>query len=141
MKDEAFLDSNVLVYFFDERDIRKQNIAMELINSLTKTRTGQISTQALQEYFNVITKKLKCDKMQVRKDVENYARIFPVHSNRLKDILSAIDISIRTQFSFYDSLIIAAAKATSCNIVYSEDLNDGQMVDGIKIINPFKETV
>ncbi len=141
MKDKAFLDSNVLVYFFDERDIRKQNIAMELINSLTKTRTGQISTQTLQEYFNVITKKLKCNKKQVCEDVENYARIFPVHCNRLKDIFSAIDISIRTQFSFYDSLIIAAAKATSCNIVYSEDLNDGQMVDGIKIINPFKETV
>ena len=42
MKDKAFLDSNVLVYFFDERDIRKQNIAMKLINSLTKTRTGQM---------------------------------------------------------------------------------------------------
>ena len=116
MKDKAFLDSNVLVYFFYERDIRKQNIAMELINSLTKTRTGQISTQTLQEYFNVITKKLKCYKTQVRKDVENYARIFPVHCNRLKDILSAIDISIRTQFSFYDSLVKVTNSLNQCSL-------------------------
>ena len=49
----------------------------------------------------------------------------------------AIGISIRTQFSFYDSLILAAAKALNCDVVYSEDLSHGQLVDGVRIENPF----
>ena len=70
--------------------------------------------------------------------VEYYSAAFPVHCNNVQDILAAIKISISTQFSFYDSLILSAAKAENCAIVYSEDLNDGQEVDGIKIVNPFK---
>ena len=70
--------------------------------------------------------------------VEYYSAAFPVHCNNVQDILAAIKISISTQFSFYDSLILSAAKAENCAIVYSKDLNDGQEVDGIKIVNPFK---
>ena len=61
-----------------------------------------------------------------------------MHTNTVKDILEAITISIKNQLSSYDSLIIAAAKAEGCETVYSEDLNDGQEVDGVKIVNPFK---
>ena len=66
-----------------------------------------------------------------------FSAAFPVHCNTVKDVLTAISISIKTQFSFYDSLIVAAAKAENCDIVYSEDLNNGQEIDGIKIVNPF----
>ena len=139
MNDKVFLDSNILVYCSDGNDIQKQNMARTLIESLVRKNKGQISTQTLQEFFHVVTRKLKNSKEDTKKDVEKYAKIFPVHTNTLKDILSAIGISIKTQFSFYDSLIIAAAKAEGCSIVYSEDLNDGQTVDGVTIINPFKE--
>ncbi len=137
MRDKIFLDSNILVYCFDGNNSRKQNIAQGIVDKLVDTKNGQISTQSLQEFFNVVTKKLNCTKEDAKKSVEYYADAFPVHANTVKDILAAISISIKTQFSFYDSLILAAAKAENCNIVYSEDLNDGQEVDGVKIVNPF----
>lgn len=139
MKDRVFLDSNILLYFFDKLDVRKQKTAEALVSSLVKSKKGQISTQTLQEYFNVVTKKLKCDKLKAKDAVEYYATAFPLHINTVKDILAAITISIKNQLSFYDSLIIAAAKAEGCGTVYSEDLNDGQEVDGVKIVNPFRQ--
>ncbi len=138
MKDKAFLDTNILVYCFDERDLQKQQVARELVKTLVKTKRGRISTQSLQEFYNVVTKRLKCDKNAARLDVERYAKMFPVNNNTPKDILRAISINIQTQFTIYDSLIIAAAIAEGCEVVYSEDLNDGQSVDGVQIVNPFK---
>ncbi len=138
MSGKAFLDTNILLYCFDNADSRKQELARNLVNSLLDVDSARISTQTLQEYYNVITKKLKCDKKEALKNVERYSEIFPVHTNTVKDILSAISISVKNKLSFYDSLIIAAAKAEACGTVYSEDLNDGQKVDGVKIVNPFK---
>ena len=138
MSGKAFLDTNIRLYFFDEHDTRKQEISRNLIGSLVKSKKGLISTQSLQEYFNVVTKKLKCNKADAQKDIEYYSTIFPVHTNTVKDVLEAIKIIIKTQFTIYDSLVLAAAKAEKCEIVYSEDLNDGQEVDGVKIVNPFK---
>ena len=138
MSGKAFLDTNILLYCFDNADSRKQELARNLVNSLLDVDSARISTQTLQEYYNVVTKKLKCDKKEALKNVERYSEIFPVHTNTVKDILSAISISVKNKLSFYDSLIIAAAKAEDCGTVYSEDLNDGQKVDGVKIVNPFK---
>jgi len=138
MSGKAFLDTNILLYCFDNADSRKQELARNLVNSLLDVDSARISTQTLQEYYNVITKKLKCDKKEALKNVERYSEIFPVHTNTVKDILSAISISVKNKLSFYDSLIIVAAKAEACGTVYSEDLNDGQKVDGVKIVNPFK---
>ena len=137
MSGKRFLDSNTLVYCVDEDDKQKQQTARGLVASLLNDRTGRISTQTLQEFFNVSVKKLKRNKSTGQKDVTDFADAFPVHTNTVKDILEAITISIKDQLSFYDSLIIAAAKAEGCEIVYSEDLNDGQEVDGVKIVNPF----
>ncbi|MBQ8681202.1 MAG: PIN domain-containing protein [Treponema sp.] len=138
MSDKVFLDTNILVYCSDENDIQKQKKAREIVESLLKTHSGVISTQVLQEFYNVSTKKLKTEKSLAMKDVEDYSVAFPVHNNTPKDILSAISISISTQYTIYDSLIIAAAKAEGCDVVYSEDLNDGQVVEGVKIENPLK---
>ena len=138
MNGKAFLDTNILLYCFDGNDSRKQELARVLANSLLESDSGIISTQTLQEYFNAVTKKMKCDKKAALKDVKWYSESFPVHVNTVKDILCAVGISIKAGFSFYDSLIIASAKAEGCKIVYSEDLNDGQVVDGVKVVNPFK---
>lgn len=138
MSGKAFLDSNIFLYCVDESDLQKQNLARNLVSSLIKTRTGIISTQTLQEFFNVSVKKLKRSKEAAQKDVEDFVTAFPVHANTVKDVLDAIKISIKTQFTIYDSLVLAAAKAEKCEIVYSEDLNDGQVVDGVRIVNPFK---
>ena len=110
MSDKAFLDSNILVYCVDERDINKHNLARQLVQTLIDNENGCISTQTLQEFYNVLTKKLKNDKDMALQDVIDVSDAFPVHCNSLRDILSAIRINIKTQFSFYDSLIISAAK-------------------------------
>ncbi len=138
MSGKAFLDTNILLYCFDNADSRKQELARNLVNSLLDVDSARISTQTLQEYYNVLTKKLKCDKKEALKNVERYSEIFPVHTNTVNDILSAVSISVKNKLSFYDSLIIAAAKAEGCGTIYSEDLNNGQKVNGVKIVNPFK---
>ena len=140
MSDRVFLDSNILIYTVDERNSQKQNKARSLIDNLVEKKTAQISTQTLQEFFNVVTKKLSCPKEEAKEFIENYSKALPVHKNSVSDILHAIEISIKTQFTFWDSLIISAAISENCNILYSEDLNDGQIVEGVAIINPFKES-
>ena len=134
---KIFFDSNILVYSADERDLQKKEIASRLINEITETGRGVISTQCLQEFFNVAVKKLNLKKNEAKEYVEFFTDIFSVIQVSVPLILNAVDISIRTQFSFWDSLVLSTANESNCIIVYSEDLNDGQIVGGTKILNPF----
>lgn len=134
---KVFFDSNILVYYADENDARKQKIAVTLIKDAIASGNGMISTQCLQEFYNVITTKLRCDKDKAKELVKMFADNLPVATISVPLILSAVDISIKSQFSFWDSLILSAASDTGCATVYSEDLNDQQIIAGAKIQNPF----
>ncbi len=134
---KVFFDSNILVYSADERDLHKKEIASRLINEITASGRGVVSTQCLQEFFNVAVKKLNLRKNEAKEYVEFFADIFSVVQVSVPLILNAVDISVKTQFSFWDSLVLSAANESNCIIVYSEDLNDGQIVGGTKILNPF----
>lgn len=138
MNADFFIDTNVLVYSIDENDLLKQKIAQNLLEKLVKDKNAIVSTQSLQEFYNSTTRKGICEKDKAMEFVKYFSNAFPVFNNSVSEIISAIEISIKTQFSFWDSLIIAAAKSAGCKTIYSEDLNDGQIVDGIKIENPFK---
>ena len=134
---KVFFDSNILVYSADERDSRKKEIASKLINDVAASKKGVISTQCLQEFFNVAVKKLNLTKDAAKKYVEFFTGLFSVVEVSVPLILNAVDISIKTQFSFWDSLVLSTANESNCVIVYSEDLNDGQIIGGTKILNPF----
>ena len=134
---KVFFDSNILVYYADENDARKQKIATALIKDAIDSGNGVISTQCLQEFYNVVTKKLLCDKEKAKEMVKMFSENISVAKISVPLILSAVDISIKSQFSFWDSLIISAASDTGCATVYSEDLSDQQIVAGAKIQNPF----
>ena len=134
---KVFFDSNILVYSVDERDSLKQKIAIDLINKAIQNKIGAISTQSLQEFFFVTTKKLNVSKEVAKEYLDFFVDNFPVTQVTLSNIYKAIDISILTQFSFWDSLIVSAAHSSGCVIVYSEDMNHNQLVNGVKIINPF----
>ena len=134
---KVFFDSNILVYSVDERDSLKQKIAIDLINKAIQNKIGAISTQSLQEFFSVTTKKLNVSKEVAKEYLDFFVDNFPVTQVTLSNIYKAIDISIQTQFSFWDSLIVSAAHSSGCVIVYSEDMNHNQLVNGVKIINPF----
>lgn len=136
-EDKVFFDTNILVYSADVSDARKQKIATALIKSAIDSGNGVISTQCLQEFFNVAQKKLNISKEAAKELVEYFADNLPVVEISVPLILSAVDISIKGQFSFWDSLILSAANDTGCATVYSEDLNDQQIIAGAKIQNPF----
>jgi len=136
-KNKVFFDSNILVYTIDSNFPDKQVVSSKIIKDSIKNNTGFISTQCLQEFYNVSTKKLNCSKEYAKTFVEGFSNSFEIQQINTQLILSAIDISIKYQFSFWDSLIISSAISCDCSILYSEDLSNGQVIEGIKIVNPF----
>ena len=136
-KTKVFFDSNILVYFADGADSQKQLIAENLIKNAVINDNGVISTQSLQEFFAATTRKHMCSKEKAKEYVENFSDSFTVEQVSVPLILKAINISIKNKFSFWDSLILSAAIQSGCIICYSEDLTNGQLVEGVKIVNPF----
>lgn len=134
---KIFFDTNILVYSVDENDLQKKEIASQLLTDASSSKTGIISTQSLQEFYNVAVKKLKLSKQITKEYVELFSSQLTVRQVTVPLILNAIDISIKNKLSFWDSLILSSANDNGCIIVYSEDLNNGQIVGGTKILNPF----
>lgn len=139
MKDtnKVFFDSNVLIYVVDDRDMNKQKKAVELITNSINAENGMISTQSLQEFYNATIRKMLCTPEKAREYAKNFSESFNVHQVDTELIFKAMDTSIKNKISFWDSLIVSAAEESGCVIVYSEDLNDGQVINGVKVINPF----
>jgi len=132
----SFLDTNVLVYSDDPRDPAKQAKALELITDHLRWRTGVVSFQVLQEYFVSATGKLKLDSELAKGRVEFFAR-FHVAEPTVGDILAAIDLHRLYSISLWDTLILRCAKQSGCRVLLSEDMQHGQVIDGVKIVNPF----
>jgi len=134
---KVFFDSNILIYSIDKDEPEKQQIAKNLLSFAVEKENGVISTQNLQEFYNASTKKIKRTKEDAKLDVEVFASTFPVVQISPSIIIKAIEIQIKNTLSFYDSLIISAASNSGCVVCYSEDLNNGQIINGVKVINPF----
>ncbi len=135
----SFLDSNILVYLFDERNHHKHGIAANLVNKALRTGNAVISFQVVQETLNVITTKLATPL-----DSEDTSRFFEsvllplwkVNPGRTL-YRRGLEIRYRYQFSFYDSLIVAAALEVGCGTLFTEDLQHGQEIGRLRIANPF----
>jgi predicted nucleic acid-binding protein len=132
----SFLDTNVLVYSDDPRDLVKQTKALDLIKDHLRRRTGVVSLQVLQEYFVSVTGKLKLDAELAKRRVEVFAR-FQVAEPTVSDILAAIDPHRLHGFSYWDALVIRCASQSGCSVLLTEDLQNGRVVDGVEIVNPF----
>lgn len=133
--DKNFLDTNIIIYAHSDVEPEKQKIAQEIISDTNTT----ISTQILQEAANTLTRKFKHTCKEVSKVLEEAATNNVLHTNTKDTILAACNIADRYGFSFYDSLIIAAALECGCGTLYSEDLQDGQLIENtLTIVNPFK---
>jgi predicted nucleic acid-binding protein len=139
MSAPVFVDSNVFVYWVDGSDPTKQQRASLWIEELWKGRSGRISFQVLQEFFFAATKRRPEIIDKTRAEVRHLLAWHPVSIDALL-IERAWKIQDRFHFSFWDSLIVAAAKAASCRWLLSEDLQPGQNVDGITVVNPFLHT-
>lgn len=134
---KVFFDTNILVYSVDERTPEKKVIASNLLNEASRSKNGIISTQSLQEFYNAAVKKLNLSKQAAKEYVDFFSKQFPVKEISIPLIIKAIDISIKNGLSFWDSLILSTANDTGCILVYSEDMNSGQMICGTKVLNPF----
>ena len=135
-RSRTFIDTNILVYTDDPRDPVKQTKAVQLIRDLMSTRVGTVSLQVLQEYFTTATGRLKLAADIAKQRVEAFA-LMHVMEPALADILAAIDFHRLHRVSFWDALILRAAKQSGCRLLLSEDLQHGQIVDGVRIVNPF----
>jgi len=132
----SFLGTNILLYSDDSFDARKNQIAVDLIADLRITKAGVISTQVLQEYFANAVGKLNLDVMLARRRVELFAK-FDVVIPSVEMILAAIDLQRLNSLSFWDAMIVQAARVSGCEILLSEDMQHGQTIAGLRIVNPF----
>jgi predicted nucleic acid-binding protein len=132
----TFLDTNVLVYSDDSRDPAKQTRALGLIKEHLRLRTGVVSLQVLQEYFVSSTGKLKLSAELAKRRVEIFAK-FHVAVPTVGDILAAIDLHRLHGFSYWDALVLRMAEQAGCRVLLTEDMQHGQMFDGVRIANPF----
>jgi predicted nucleic acid-binding protein len=139
MSATVFVDSNVFVYWVDGIDPDKQRKTSLWIEELWKTRSGRVSFQVLQEFFFAATKRKPEAVEKIRAEVRHLLVWHPV-SIELSLLEHAWKIQDRYRLSFWDSLIVAAAKAASCRWLLTEDLQSGQTLDGITVVNPFLST-
>jgi predicted nucleic acid-binding protein len=136
MSARSFFDTNVLVYADDKAAPAKQRRALELVVEHRRAGTGVVSLQVLQEYFVTVTRKLGVDAQIVRRKVELLAE-FDVAAPDVADILAAIDLHRLHGFSFWDALILRAAKQAGCSVLLSENFQESREIDGIRVVNPF----
>lgn len=136
MPAKVFLDANILVYAQDKGSPKKQQRSRDLLAELINSGNGVISTQVLQEYYVASTRKLGVAPLAAKAVLKTFSA-FEVVQVTPALIQEAVDCSILNQLSFWDSLIVAAADAAGCATLYSEDFNPGQMILGVKVVNPY----
>ena len=137
MNAENFLDTNIFVYLFDRVTPQKRQRARELVAQSLDNGSGCISYQVVQETVNVLTGKLGTPPDRVRGLMDDV--LVPLWQVNPTGSLyqSAISLQSRYGFSFYDSLIVAAALEAGCTRLYSEDMQHGQRIQRLTILNPF----
>jgi len=135
MPDRAFLDTNVLVYLHSEDDDRKRDAAQNLLDEYNCVT----SLQAFNEISNVWFRKFNLDSSKIEEHLDNIELVCDdILSINRATINSALDLKARYVFSYYDSLMLASALEGDCNVIFTEDMNDGQVInDTLTIKNPF----
>ncbi len=139
MSDRYFVDTNILMYAHDASAGAKHERAKALVEKLWRDRTGVVSTQVLQELSVNLHRKAgrPLDGKATRELVADYLT-WQVVVNGGESILEALDLEARFQISFWDALIVQAAHASGAEVLYSEDLSDGQAYGTVRVINPLR---
>ena len=137
MSAEDFFDTNVLIYMLGETDATKRQMARSVVIRSHHNGTACISYQVVQETLNVVTRKLGATREEASRLLDEV--LTPLWQVNPTPALYRRALSLQGQYSFgfYDSLIVAAALEAGCVRLYSEDLQDGQQIQGLTIRNPF----
>ena len=132
-----FFDTNVLVYAQDDSNPEKQRIAIELVtHALEVNHDGCISTQVLQEFCNTMCKKTRRTKEEIDGMLDGFRELLKTDVT-VDLVRHALDVKDEYGIQYYDALIVSAAERLGCSEIVSEDLNEGQLYRGMKVINPF----
>jgi predicted nucleic acid-binding protein len=137
MSDVVFVDSNILIYAHDADAGIKRERAVEKLRQLWDSGGGRMSVQVLQEFYVNVTKKLATPiaHSTAREVVSSYGA-WVLEPTTPVTVTRAIDIAALAQIQFWDALIVASAEQADATHLYSEDLNSGQTIAGVKIVNP-----
>ena len=133
---KAFFDTNILLYVYGGDDAGKRAVAAQIFRSHTRTAQAVISTQVVQEFYSVATRKLGVPRDVARAIVRDLLNL-PIVNIGAECVLTALGIEDRYRISFWDALIIAAAEAADASVLFTEDLNDGQQYGTVVARNPF----
>ena len=138
MTDRVFVDTNVLIYAHDLDAGLKHNRAVSIVSDLWEKENGILSVQVLQEFYVNVTRKISrpLTPASARGLIQNYLA-WHVETNEPSTVLLASEIGERNLLSFWDALIVASASKAGADRILSEDLNHGQVIEGILIENPF----
>ncbi len=139
MSVDTFFDTNVLIYAHDLDAGAKQRRALELVTDAWGHGRAAISTQVLQEFYVNITRKIPqpVPLPTARRLVEHYLA-WTVEVVSPADVLRASEVQERWDLSFWDALILVAAARSGANRLLTEDLNHGQVIEGVRVENPFR---
>jgi predicted nucleic acid-binding protein len=132
-----FVDTNVFVYRRHAESGPRQARAAAVVERLWRQGDGRTSVQVLQEYYNVATRKLLLPKSEIRQSVNRLFAWKPVVPDA-GTFARAWSIEDRHHLSFWDALVVAAAQTADCTHLLTEDLQDGQDLDGLLVLNPFE---
>ena len=139
MNGDSFLDTNIFVYSIDEADDRKHRIASELIDRLLEDKTGCVSYQVVQETISVMLRKHDATRDAIQEMLDDTLQPFWQVDPSPRLYMRGLELRDRYGFSFYDSLIVAAALEANCARLYTGDMQHGQQIEGLTIENPFRD--
>ncbi len=140
MSDRFFLDTNVLVYAHDSVSPEKKARSQQLVFECLRRNSGVISAQVLSEFFVTVTQKVErpMTAEQAKREIVLLSVMETVEIDATL-VLDAVNLKLRWQLSYWDSLILAAAVRAGCNTVYSEDMSDGQVYGSLTVRNPYAD--
>lgn len=140
MSGNVFLDTNILIYAHDLDAGNKHHIAQKVVKDLWEKRSGVLSTQVLQEFYINVTKKILNPilPLEAREIIRSYI-CWEIKENHPMSVIRASEIEEKYHISFWDALVVVAAYEAKVDKILTEDLNSGQIIEGILIENPFEE--
>jgi predicted nucleic acid-binding protein len=139
-RDLQFVDTNVLVYAYDQSAGIKHQIAQKLLQELWLSQQGCLSIQILQEFYVTATRRIARPlSSELAEQIVSDLSQWRVHVPTAQDVITAIQWQRRYQISFWDAFVVFCAERAGCYCVWSEELNAGQSYHGVQVLNPFRQ--
>lgn len=130
-----FVDTNIFVYLFSKTESEKREKCKAFLKGLGSEVSFVVSTQVINEFSAVMLRKFNMPPLELKTIIDDINE-FEVVNTGVPEIKTAINIHILNQLSYWDSLIVSAARSANCVAIVSEDMNNGQLIEGMEIVNP-----